>query len=56
MGAGHRRRHGSVVMALSLHAVAPGSNPIVTSGLDLFPVAPIQLYHANWLPPASWGS
>ena len=29
-----------MVRALCLHAVAPGSNPVLTSGLDLFPVAP----------------
>ena len=33
-----RRRHGPVVRVLGLHAVAPGSNPILTSGQDLFPV------------------
>ena len=27
-------------MALGLHAVGPVSNPILTSGLDLFPVVP----------------
>ena len=27
-------------MALGLHAVAPGSNPVLASGLDLFPVVP----------------
>ena len=30
----------TVVMALGLHAAALGSNPILTSGLDLFPVVP----------------
>ena len=29
-----------MVRALGLHAVSPGSNPILTSGLDSFPVAP----------------
>ena len=29
-----------MVRALGLHAVAPGSNPVVTSGLDLFAVVP----------------
>ena len=29
-----------MVRALGLHAAAPGSNPILTSGLDLFPVVP----------------
>ena len=29
-----------MVRALGLHAVAPGSNPVITSGLDLFPVVP----------------
>ena len=29
-----------MVRALGLHAVAPGSNPILTSGLDLFPDVP----------------
>ena len=27
-----------MVRSLGLHAVAPGSNPVLTSGLDLFPV------------------
>ena len=31
---------GPVVRALGLHAAAPGSNPVLTSGLDLFPVVP----------------
>ena len=26
--------------ALGLHAVAPGSNPVLTSGMDLFSVVP----------------
>ena len=26
--------------ALGLYTVAPGSNPVLTSGLDLFPVVP----------------
>ena len=34
------RQHVPVVRALALHAVAPGSNPVLTSGLDLFPVVP----------------
>ena len=34
------RQCGPVVRALSLHAAAPGSNPVLTSGLDLFPVVP----------------
>ena len=29
-----------MVRALGLHAVAPGSNPVLTFGLDLFPVVP----------------
>ena len=29
-----------MVSALGLHTVALGSNPILTSGLDLFPVVP----------------
>ena len=29
-----------VVWPLSLHAVAPGSNPVLTAGLDLFMVVP----------------
>ena len=29
-----------MVRALGLHAIAPGSNPVLTSGLDLFPVVP----------------
>ena len=28
-----------MVRALGLHAAAPGSNPVPTSGYDLFPVA-----------------
>ena len=32
------RQHGPVARGLGLHGVAPGSNPILTSGLDLFPV------------------
>ena len=35
-----RRQYGPVVRALGLHAAAPGSNPVITSGLDLFPVVP----------------
>ena len=31
---------GPVVRALGLHAAAPGLNPVITSGLDLFPVVP----------------
>ena len=31
-----RRRHGPLVRASGLHAVDPGSNPILSSGLDLF--------------------
>ena len=34
------RQCGPVVRALGLHAAAPGSNPVLTSGLDLFRVAP----------------
>ena len=34
------RRRGSVVRALGLHTVAPGSNSVLTSGQDLFPVVP----------------
>ena len=29
-----------MVRALGLHAAAPGSNPVLTSGLDLFLVVP----------------
>ena len=29
-----------MVRALGLHADDPGSNPVVSSGLDLFPVVP----------------
>ena len=29
-----------MVMALGLHTVAPGSNSVLTSGQDLFPVVP----------------
>ena len=29
-----------MVRALGLYTVAPGSNPVLTSGLDLFPVVP----------------
>ena len=29
-----------MVRALCLHAAAPGSNPVLTSGLDLFLVVP----------------
>ena len=35
-----RRQCGPVVRALGLHAAAPGSNPVITSGLDLSPVVP----------------
>ena len=34
------RQCGPVVRTLGLHAAAPGSNPVLTSGLDLFPVVP----------------
>ena len=34
------RRRGPVVRELGLHAVGLGLNPIITSGLDLFPVVP----------------
>ena len=34
------RQCGPVVRALGLYAAAPGSNPVLTSGLDLFPVVP----------------
>ena len=34
----------------------PGFNPVLTSGLDLFPVVYHALKIVNWLPPASWGS
>ena len=33
-------QRGRVVRALGLHAAAPGSNPVLTSGKDLFPVVP----------------
>ena len=29
-----------MVRALALHAVDPGSNPILNSGLEMFPFAP----------------
>ena len=49
-----------MVRALGLHAAASGSNPVLTSGLDLLPVVPDstlpRFVIANWLPPASWGS
>ena len=34
------QRRGPVVRVLGLHPVAPGSNPVLTSGQDLFPVVP----------------
>ena len=37
----HQRRkrgHGPVVWALGLLAVAPCSNPVLTSGQDIFPI------------------
>ena len=34
----HRR--GLVVRALESHSIAPGSNPVQTSGQDSFPVVP----------------
>ena len=34
------RRRGPVVRLLGLDAVAPGSNLVLTSGQDLFPVVP----------------
>ena len=34
------RSRGPVVRALGLHAVALGSNPVLRSGSDLFPVVP----------------
>ena len=56
-----RRRREAVVMELDLHAVALGSNPILTSGLDLFPVVldstlPRFVNSQLEVPPASWGS
>ena len=33
-----RRRRGPVVRGLGFHAVTPGSNPVLTSGQDSFPV------------------
>ena len=33
-----RKQHGPVVRTLGLHAAAPGSNLVRTSGLDLYPV------------------
>ena len=52
------RQCGPVVRALGLHAAAPGSNPVLTSGLDVFPVVPDSTppRFVKWLPPASWGS
>ena len=35
-----RRRQGPVGRVLSLHVIATGSNPLLTSGQDLFPVDP----------------
>ena len=35
-----RRRHRPVVGEFGLHVVAPGLNPVLTSGLDFFPVSP----------------
>ena len=51
---------GPVVRALGLHLVSLGSNTVLTSGLDLFPVVSDStlpcFLKASWLPPASWGS
>ena len=35
-----RRRRGAVIGVLGLHAVALGSNPVLTPGQDLFPDVP----------------
>ena len=35
---------GPVVRVLGLHAIAPASNPVLTSGLNFFPVVRIQLF------------
>ena len=34
------RRRGPVFRVLGLHAVASGSNPVLTSGQNLYPVVP----------------
>ena len=47
------------VLVLGLHAVAFASNPVLTSGQDLFPVVTDstlpRFVLVNWLPPTSWG-
>ena len=49
-----------MVRVLGLHAVAPGSNPVLTSSQDLFPVVPdstlTRSADSQLLPPASWAS
>ena len=49
-----------MVRSLGLHVVAQGSNPVLTSGVDLFPVVMDstlpRFVKANWLPPANWSS
>ena len=48
-----------MVGVLGLRAVVPGSNLVLTSGQDLFPVVPdstLSRFVNNWLPPARWGS
>ena len=46
-------------MALGLHAVALGSNPVLLSGLDLFSVVPDstlpRFVNSQAWPPAHWG-
>ena len=52
----NERQRGPVVWALGLLTVAPGSNPILTSGLNLFLVVPDStlpcIAVTNWLPSA----
>ena len=49
-----------MVRALGLHAVAPGSNPVLTSGQDFFLIDPDSpsppFVNSQRVAPASWGS
>ena len=49
-----------MVRALGLYAVAPGSNPILTSGQDLFLIVPDstlpRFVNSQLVAPASWDS
>ena len=48
-----------MVRALGFDAVAQGSNPLLTSRQDLFPVVPdstLPRFVSKQLPRASWGS